>query len=252
VELEEPDRTGRWEAINMYRTVSDVMTRTVVSVDASATFKDIVRLMQEHRVSAVPVVDEDRRVLGLVSEGDLILKEDPGLEGEARLFEGVHRRQDRSKAAGLVASEVMSAPVITVGPDAPLGEAARLMHRRAVKRLPVVDPADDSLIGVVSRTDLLKVFLREDDEIAREIREDVVRRTLWIDPDTIRVVVNDGVVAIQGQVERRSLIPVLERLVLSTEGVVAFENHLSYLTDDTSPPTNLPLPWTSIVPKVRR
>lgn len=235
----------------MKRTVSDVMTRTVVSVNAFTPFKDIVRRMQEFRVSAVPVIDEDRRVLGLVSEGDLILKEDPELEGEPHLFEGVHRRHDRSKAAGLVASEVMSVPVITVGPEATLGEAARLMHRRAVKRLPVVDPDTGGILGIVSRTDLLKVFLRADAEIAREIREDVIRRTLWIDPDTIRVVVNDGVVTIDGQVERRSLIPVLERLVLSTEGVVAFEHHLGYLTDDTAPPTDLPLPWTSIVPKVR-
>jgi CBS-domain-containing membrane protein len=241
-----------WKETTMKRTVSDVMTRTVVSVSAFTPFKDIVRRMQEYRVSAVPVVDEDERVLGLVSEGDLILKKDPGLEGEPRLFEGVHRRQDRSKAAGLIASQVMSAPVVTVGPDASLGEAARLMHRRTVKRLPVVDQADGRILGVVSRTDLLKVFLREDGEIEQEIRDDVIRRTLWIDPDTIRVVVNDGVVAIEGQLERRSLIPILERLVLSTEGVIAFEHHLSYLTDDTSPSTDLPLPWTSIVPKVRR
>ena len=142
-------------------------------------------------------------------------------------------------------------PVITVAPDATLGEAARVMHRRTVKRLAVVDPESGTIVGIVSRTDLLKVFLREDAEIAREIREDVIRRTLWIDPDTIRLVVRDGVVKIEGQVERRSLIPVLERLVLSTEGVIAFEPRLSYLTDDTAAPTELPLPWTSIVPKVR-
>jgi CBS domain-containing protein len=228
------------------------MTRTVVSVSAFTPFKDIVRKMQEHRVSAVPVVDEDERVLGLVSEGDLILKEDPELEGAPRLLEGVRRRHDRSKAAGLIASEVMTAPVVTIRPDASLGEAARLMHTRAIKRLPVVDPATGAVLGIVSRTDLLKVFLREDVDIEREIREDVIRRTLWIDPDTIRVVVRDGVVRMQGQVERRSLIPVMERLVLSTEGVVAFEPTLSYLTDDTAPPTDLPMPWTSLVSKARR
>jgi CBS domain-containing protein len=236
----------------MNQTVSDVMTRTVVSVDAFTPFKDIVRRMQEYRVSAVPVVDEDQRVLGIVSEGDLILKEDPDLEGEPHLFEGVHRRHDRSKAAGLIASEVMSAPAISIAPDATLGAAARLMHRRTVKRLPVVDPEDGVIVGIVSRTDLLKVFLREDQEIAREVREDVIRRTLWIDPDTIRVVVRDGVVTIDGQVERRSLIPVLDRLVLSTEGVIALQNHASFVTDDTAPPSDLPLPWTSIVPKARR
>lgn len=236
----------------MNRTVSDVMTGTVVSVNAFTPFKDIVRCMQEHRVSAVPVVDEDGCVLGIVSEGDLILKEDPELEGAPRLLEGVRRRHDRSKAAGLVASEIMSAPVITIAPGASLGEAARLMHRRAVKRLPVVDPASGQIVGIVSRTDLLKVFLREDEQIAREIREDVVRRTLWIDPDTIRVVVRTGIVTIEGRLERRSLIPVLERLVLSTEGVVAFDHSLTYLTDDTAQTADLPSTWTALLPRVRR
>ena len=159
----------------MKLTVSDVMTRTVVSVNAFAPFKDIVRRMQEYRVSAVPVVDEDDIVLGIVSEGDLILKEDADLEGEPRFLDGARRRQDRSKAAGRIASELMTAPAITIGPDATLGEAARLMHRRAVKRLPVVDPADGTILGIVSRTDLLKVFLRDDAEIAREVREDVIQ-----------------------------------------------------------------------------
>ncbi len=234
----------------MKRIVSDVMTRAVVSVDAFTPFKDIVRRMQTHRVSAVPVVDEDGCVLGLVSEGDLILKEDPELEGAPRLLEGVHRRSDRSKAAGLVASEVMSAPVITVAPETSIGEAARLMHRRSVKRLPVVDPDTGRMVGIVSRADLLKVFLRQDEEIAREIREDVVRRTLWIDPDTIRVVVRAGIVTVEGQIERKSLIPVMERLVLSTEGVVAFAQRLSYLTDDTAAAD--PSTWTTLVPKARR
>jgi len=235
----------------MKRVVCDVMTRTVESVNAFTPFKDIVRRMHEHRVSAVPVIDEDGCVMGIVSEGDLILKEDPELEGAPRWLEGVRRRHDRSKAAGLLASEIMSAPVITIGPDATLGEAARLMHRRAVKRLPVVDPSG-RMVGIVSRTDLLRVFLRQDEEIAREVREDVVRRTLWIDPDTIRVVARAGIVRVEGQLERRSLIPVLERLVLSIEGVVGFEHALTYLMDDTVPSEDLPSTWTGLLPKVHR
>lgn len=230
------------------RTVADVMTREVVAVDAFAPFKDIVRKMQEFGVSAVPVVDEDGRIMGVVSEGDLILKEDPELEGGAHLFEGIHRRHDRSKAAGLIASQLMSVPVITVSPDASLGEAARLMHRKAVKRLPVVDE-DGRIQGIVSRTDLLKVFLRDDAEIAAEIREDVIRRTLWIEPDTIRVMVRDGVVTLEGQLERRSLIPLLERLVLGVEGVVAVKDRLTYLSDDSSRGSELPLPWTPLAPR---
>jgi CBS-domain-containing membrane protein len=224
------------------------MTRKVVAVDAFAPFKDIVRKMQEFRVSAVPVVDEDDRIMGIVSEGDLILKEDPDLEGAAHLFEGVHRRQDRSKAAGLIASQLLTAPVTTVHPTASLGEAARLMHRKAVKRLPVVDDSG-KIHGIVSRTDLLKVFLREDVEIALEIREDVVRRTLWIEPDSIRVMVRDGVVTLEGQVERRSLTPLLERLVLAVDGVVAVRDRVTFVNDDTSRGAELPLPWTTLAPR---
>ncbi len=227
----------------MKRTVSDVMTRAVVSVDAFTPFKEIVQRMQEHRVSALPVVDEDGCVLGLVSEADLMLKEDPDLEGGARVFEGAHRRRDRSRAAGLVAADLMNAPAITITPGASIGDAARLMHRREVKRLPVVDPTDGRIVGIVARADVLKVFLRADEEIAREIREDVIRRTLWIDPATIRVVVRTGIVSAEGQLERRSLIAVLERLVLATEGVVAFEDHLSYLTDDVTPPFDVSSSW---------
>ena len=102
----------------MKRTVSDVMTRAVVSVDAFTPFKAIVQRMQEHRVSALPVVDEDGCVLGLVSEADLTLKEDPDLEGGARVSEGAHRRRDRSRAAGLVAADLMNAPAITITPRA--------------------------------------------------------------------------------------------------------------------------------------
>jgi len=229
----------------MKRTVSDVMTRTVVSVNAFAPFKDIVRRMQEYRVSAVPVVDEDHLLLGVISEGDLILKEDADLEGEPHVLDGVQRRHDRSKAAGRIASELMTAPAITIGPDATLGEAARLMHHRAVKRLPVVDPTDRTILGIVSRADLLKVFLRDDADIARELREDVIRRTLWIDPDTIRIVVRHGIVTMEGQVEHRDLSSIIESLVLSSEGVVAVENRLTYLADDSTPRPHFPFPWTS-------
>jgi len=236
----------------MKRTVSDVMTRTVVTVSAFAPFKDIVRRMQDYRVSAVPVVDEDDIVLGIVSEGDLILKEDADLEGKPRFLDGARRRQDRSKAGGRIALELMTAPAITIGPDAALGEAARLMHRHAVKRLPVVDPHGGLILGIVSRSDLLKVFLRGDAEIAQEIREDVIRRTLWIDPNTIHVVVRDGVVTMEGQLERRSLLPIVERLVLSTEGVVAFESRLSYPPDDAALTTGYSThePW--FLPRVNR
>ena len=229
----------------MKRTVSDVMTRTVVVVNVSAPFKDVVRRMHEYRVSALPVVDDEQRLIGIVSEADLILKEDPELDEGAHLFEGRHRRQDREKAAGLLAQELMTTPVVTVTPDATLGEAARLMHRKGVKRLPVVEDAG-RIVGILSRSDLLKVFLRDDADIEHEVREDVVRRTLWIDPDTVVVSVHDGVVRLEGQLERRSLIPVLERLVTAVEGVVGVEERLSYVVDDTASVPEIALPWSAV------
>jgi CBS domain-containing protein len=225
--------------------VADVMTRTVVVIHASAPFKDLVRRMQEYRVSALPVVDDDERLVGLVSEADLILKEDPDLDEGARLFEGRQRRHDREKAAGVVARELMTSPVVTVSPSANLGEAARLMHRKGVKRLPVVNEGG-RILGILSRSDLLKVFLRDDTDIEHEVREDVVRRTLWIDPDTVVVSVHDGVVHLEGQLERRSLIPVLDRLVTAVEGVVGVEEHLSFNVDDTTSMPEIPLPWTAV------
>jgi CBS domain-containing protein len=215
----------------MQRTVADVMTRHVVIADAFTPFKEVVRRMQANRVSALPVVDEDDQVLGIVSEGDLILKEDRDLDDDHRRFSSTRHRLERSKAAGLLASQLSTAPAITIGPEASLGEAARLMHRHHVKRLPVVDE-QGRLTGIVSRSDLLKVFLRDDAEIAREVREDVIRRTLWMEPQAVTVNVREGVVTLEGQVERRSLIPILERLVISMDGVVAIEPKLSYLEDD--------------------
>ena len=123
----------------MKRSVQDVMTRTVVVVSGSAPFKEIVRLMREYRVSALPVVDDDGTLVGIVTEGDLLLKEDPDLREPPGLFEAYERRVEREKARGLVAAELMTTPVVTIRADASVAEAARLMHDRRIKRLPVVE-----------------------------------------------------------------------------------------------------------------
>ena len=188
----------------MARRVRDVMTPEVVTVDEHASFKDIATLIAERRVSAVPVLDREGRVLGIVSEADLVLKEEfPEGPAGGRLFQGRRQREDRAKAAGDTAAELMTAPAVTVGPDATVSEAARLLHRHGIKRLPVVDPAGP-LLGIVSRADLLKVFLRPDADIAREIRQEVLLRSMWMDPDTVVVDVRDGVVTLTGRLERRA------------------------------------------------
>ena len=216
----------------MRRRVRDVMTHDVVTVDEHTSLKDITPLLADRRVGAVPVLDRDARVLGVVSEADLVPKEEfPEGPPGARLFQGRRQRQTRAKATGDIAVELMTAPAVTVGPDATLAEAARLLHRHRIKRLPVLDPAGP-LLGIVSRADLLKVFLRPDDEISREVRQDVLLRAMWVDPDTVEVDVRDRVVTLTGQLERRSLIPITVSLVHGVDGVVDVVDRLGFEFDD--------------------
>jgi CBS domain-containing protein len=209
------------------------MTEDVVTVGEETPFKELVELMADTKISAVPVVDAGGRVVGVVSEADLMLKEEfPEGPPEGQLFEGRRRRQTRAKAAGTTAVEVMTSPAITIGPDASIAEAARLLHHHRIKRLPVVDPAGP-LLGIVSRADLLKVFVRADTEIAAEVRQQVLRRTLAIDPDTVTVEVRDGVVTLRGELERSSLTRILVSLVHGVDGVVDVDSQLTYELDDT-------------------
>ncbi len=215
------------------RSVSDVMTGNPITVSRSTSFKEIVHLLLTHRISAVPVVDAAGRPIGIVSEGDLILKEaNPDPDEGHRLFEGPSRRRDLAKAAGLLAADLMSSPVHTVPAAAGLGEAARLLHAKGVKRLPVVDD-DGLLVGIVSRGDMLTAFLRPDAELVLDVREEVMVRTLWMDPDLVTVTAVNGVVNLDGVVERRSDIPILTRLIRGVDGVVGIKSSLTYRFDDT-------------------
>lgn len=210
-------------------TVGTVMTTCVVSVTPDTTYKEIVERLREHRVSAVPVIEMDGRVVGIVSEADLLLKEErplPGIAGSPLQPHG-----DAARAAGRNAAALMTAEVVTVGPDGTLTEAARRMHRHGVKRLPVVDSAG-RLVGIVSRGDLLQPFLRSDESIAREVREDVLRGTLSIDPESLTVAVDAGVVRLEGELENRSLCRIVERLVAAVEGVVGVDARLAWRLDD--------------------
>ncbi|MDX3241361.1 CBS domain-containing protein [Streptomyces sp. ME18-1-4] len=198
--------------------VSDVMTRAVVAVGRDTPFKDIVRIMERWKVGALPVLEGEGRVIGVVSETDLLPKE----EFRDDLPDLVTQRQplaDLAKAGALTAEQLMSSPAVTVHETTTLPEAARIMAGRKVKRLPVID-VEGRLEGIVSRSDLLKVFLRDDEDLTEEVRHEVVDRLFPLPADHIRVEVSEGVVTLTGWVDGAELIPVAERLARAVEGVV--------------------------------
>ncbi len=205
-----------------FHVVSDVMTRPVVAVGRAASFKEVVRTLGQWRVSAMPVLEGEGRVIGVVSEADLLPKEE-FRDSDPDRFERLRRLPDLEKAGGVVAEELMSSPAVTVHMDATLAEAARIMAVKRVKRLPVVD-AEGMLRGIVSRGDLLKVFLRPEEDIEEEVRRTVVSY-LFPDNSGIHVRVADGVVTLSGQLRDTSLIPVAARLTQAVEGVVDVECH---------------------------
>lgn len=223
----------------MTSTVRQVMTRTVVAAPLGATFKELVRLMHEYRVSSIPILGEDDTIVGVVSEGDLLLKRDPELL-EWHLLEGPHRRADRRKALGRVARDLMSSPPITIGPDATTSEAAHLMRERSLKHLPVTDD-HGRVVGMLSRIDLLASFLRSDDAVADEVTHFLAARLP--DPDSVWVEVRDGIVRLQGLVEYRTLAQRIVDRVRLMEGVVGVDaERLDWEVDDTVAPVS-PVPW---------
>ncbi|MFJ3235261.1 CBS domain-containing protein [Streptomyces sp. NPDC086787] len=205
--------------------VSDVMTHAVVAVGRSAPFKDIVERMERWKVSALPVLEGDGRVIGVVSEADLLPKEE-FRDSDPDRFAQLRRLSDLAKAGAMSAEALMSTPAVTVHGDATLAEAARIMALRHVKRLPVVN-AEGVLEGVVSRGDLLKVFLRPDNDLADEIRRDIVDVLFPAPVEPVHIVVSDGVATLTGRVADGARIPLAARLVRGVEGVVDLDCRLT-------------------------
>ncbi|NGO47310.1 CBS domain-containing protein [Streptomyces ureilyticus] len=218
-----------------HRIVSELMTTDVVDVRQDATFTEIAKLLAEHGITAVPVVDDTDRPLGVVSEADLLRKEASRLD-PAGLLPSLHPESaERTKADATTAEGLMTSPAVVARPEWTVVEAAQAMERSQVKRLPVVDESG-RLIGVVSRADLLRVFLRGDRAVREEITGDVLMRTLGIPPTAVTVHVVEGRVTLRGTVERRSVIPVALRLCRSVDGVVDVSEHLDFKVDDTGSP----------------
>jgi CBS-domain-containing membrane protein len=228
-------------------TVRDVMTNSVVTTSPSAPFKYVLRIMQDQRISGVPVVDESGRLVGIVSEADLLRAEnrDPPRRNffrewfvsPARLSEIERRSED------LRAEDVMTRDVVTVRAETSVTDAARMLLEAGVKRLPVTDD-QGRVVGIVSRADLLRPYLRSDLDIRREVIEEVILGAMWIDPATVDAKVLRGVVTLRGQVERRSEKEILVELVRRVSGVVGVHDELSYEEDDRAMERRITLPET--------
>ncbi len=213
----------------MNATVKDVMTTHVVAVRMNAPFKDMAASLREKRISAFPVLDEDNKVVGVVSEADLLAKEaleysTPGLVG------GLLHHKEQAKAAGVTAAALMTSPAVTIGKDELVSRAARLMYTSKVKRLPVVDDAG-RLLGIVSRADVLSVFSRSDAGIRQEVIDEIIVGTVLTDPERFTVTVKDGIVTVAGSPETASVGADMIKEIRHVEGVVAVRDRLSYTKD---------------------
>ncbi len=210
--------------------VRDVMTTQVVAVRRGASFKEMAVRLRQFRVSAFPVVDEDGKVIGIVSGGDMLAKE--ALVDGPGLVTGMLHHKEFTKAAGLTAGDLMTAPAVSVQPEDTVERAAQLMYSLRLKRLPVIDDAG-RLVGIVSRTDLLAVFDRPDEQIRAEILDEVILREFLEDPRQFVVTVKSGVVTLEGSPETAALGHKIVRRVRHVRGVVAVRDRLSY--PDTAP-----------------
>jgi CBS-domain-containing membrane protein len=206
--------------------VRDVMATRVVAVRKTASFKEMIVGMRNAGVSALPVVDDQGRVIGVVSEADMLNKEADLATGPGPLA-SVLRFRNHEKAAGVTAAELMTSPPVTAGPDTSLAEAARLMRDRRVKRLPVIN-ATGHLIGIVSRADVLSIFARPDADIHREATEEVIAESILVDSRLVAATVHDGIVTLTGRPETGQAARDLVEAVRHIEGVIAVRDQLTY------------------------
>ena len=209
----------------MNTAVKDVMTARVIWVKKDATFREMATALREYRVSAFPVVDDDGKVIGVVSEADMLAKE--ALDDEPGVISGILRHRDQAKARGVTAGDLMTTAVVAVRPEDTVEHAAKLMYDRRVKRLPVTD-ANGRLVGIISRADVLSVFDRTDEAIRAEILDEVPLGEYSEDPRTLDVIVKDGIVTLTGVPKTSETGHEIVRRIRHIQGVVAVRDRLSY------------------------
>jgi CBS domain-containing protein len=225
----------------MERRIESVMTTQVVTARPSTPFRELVDLLQRKRISALPVVDQDDRLVGIVSEADLLVKQGyPHGGDDVGVVHALRHRQRLGKAAGICALDVMTRQVVSVPLGTEVAAAARLMIRLGIKRLPVAD-ALGRLVGIVTRGDLLKVFLRPDQAISWEVAHEIVQGRMGIPTGAVAVETRDGMVSLTGQVERRSQVGELVRQVQAVHGVVSVDARLTWDVDDVAPMAAWPI-----------
>jgi CBS domain-containing protein len=210
----------------MKTSVKEIMTTQVVAVKLGASFKEMAARLRENRVSAFPVVDDDGKVIGVVSEADMMAKEVLNADHAGRIVAMLDRRE-QDKADGLTARDLMTHPAVTVTPDDSVEQAARLMYTLQVKRLPVIDHGG-RLVGIISRADVLAVYERPESEIRQEIIDNVIVNGFLQDPDQFTVAVQAGVVTLEGSPDSVALGHDLVRKIRHVQGVVAVRDRLSY------------------------
>lgn len=203
--------------------VRDVMSEDVVTVGPQTSLKEVARLLTEWRISGAPVVGIDGHVLGVVSESDILWKQEPGRRRRLEWLRAIDDR-GRLKCSAVNAGEAMTSPPVMIDQDALVADAARLMLERSVKRLPVVSKGE--LVGIVTRSDLIRAFARGDEEIEREIRDEILVRAHWIPPGDVQVTVDKGHVRLQGAVETPDLAESVKFFVERVPGVVSVESRL--------------------------
>jgi CBS domain-containing protein len=211
--------------------VRDLMTTDPITTTPDTPLKEAARLMVRHKVSGLPVLSGDK-VVGIVTEGDF-LRQEANRDQPYRfsLLDALFGDEPAAPPAADTVGQVMTEQVLTVAPDASLSEAARIMSSRRVKRLPVVGP-DGTLLGVISRADVVNAFTKPDEVIEDEIREDIVCRLLFLDPAAVRVSVKDGVVSLSGELENRTEAHLLEELTRRLDGVIRVDSQVTFEVDD--------------------
>jgi CBS domain-containing protein len=213
--------------------VEHLMTRNVVAVSPETPLKEVAAILADRGISGLPVCDAPRHVVGVVSEADILRKEQGLPPGRSSVFDWLFGRSDEAEAAKLAArtaGEAMTTPAVTIDAGRPVAEAAKLMVEQEINRLPVIHGGE--LIGIVTRADLVRAFRRSDEEIEREIREDVLLHTLWIEPARLELAVENGEVALTGKLETRTEAELAAAYIRRVPGVVTVDSDLTWQVDD--------------------